>query len=409
MKKVIYLTSFLMFGLVLSQCIPYFLTSGSLHVYQEVIKSVTMLALGFIMIHVGYEFNINKDNKIQYAKDYGVAFTAATFPWIFIAVYYFLVFDMESGESGGSAVVNSLLLARFAAPTSAGVLFSMLAAAGLSRTWTFSKTRILAIFDDLDTILLMIPLQMLIVGVKWQMFISVIIMVVFLWFGWKKLHLINASMRWKHVLFYSAVITALSVFVHHKSLLINPEVPIHIEILLPAFVVGVAISHAFNQVKDKNGKMVDVLHLPSESKVSFIISSLFMLLVGLSMPVIEGINIFGNISDSSVELDWGLILIHVLVVTLLSNLGKMFPALVYRKEANLRQRLAVSFSMFPRGEVGAGVLIISIGYGINSMAVTVSVLSLSLNLMFTVFFIWIVKKLLKGYSRKAEDTIDEMV
>ena len=40
----------------------------------------------------------------------------------------------------------------------------MLAAAGLSATWLFRKARILAIFNDLDTVLLMIPLKMLMIG-----------------------------------------------------------------------------------------------------------------------------------------------------------------------------------------------------------------------------------------------------
>jgi len=44
----------------------------------------------------------------------------------------------------------------------------MLAAAGLSSTWLFRKARVLAIFDDLDTVLLMIALKMLIVDLVWQ-------------------------------------------------------------------------------------------------------------------------------------------------------------------------------------------------------------------------------------------------
>jgi hypothetical protein len=51
------------------------------------------------------------------------------------------------------------------------MLFAMLAVAGLSATWFFQKARILVIFDDLDTVLLMIPLsldsqQMLVTRVK---------------------------------------------------------------------------------------------------------------------------------------------------------------------------------------------------------------------------------------------------
>ena len=401
MKRVVLLTIFLMLGLVLSQLVPHWMID--LHLYDEIVRAGTMLALGFIMIHVGYEFNIDKGKLKQYGNDYLVAFTSATFPWIFIAIYFFLFFPMSHDGSVRNGVVNSLLIARFAAPTSAGVLFSMLAAAGLSKTWMFSKTRILAIFDDLDTILLMVPLQMLVVGVKWQMFVSVLVMVLFLWLGWRKLHTVNASMRWKNVLFYSAVITFLSLFIHHKSLLINENVPIHIEILLPAFVVGVAISHSFNHVRDKRGRRVDVLELPSESKITFAVSALFMLMVGMSMPEIEGVNLLKTDAPTIASLDWKLVGIHVLAITLLSNIGKMFPAFVYRKQASRRQRLAVAISMFPRGEVGAGVLIISISHGISGMVVTVAVLSLCLNLMLTVFFIWGVKRLLRGVSQTIKD------
>jgi flagellar biogenesis protein FliO len=56
-------------------------------------------------------------------------------------------------------------------------------------------------------------------------------------------------------------------------------------------------------------------------------------------------------------------------------------------------RIPVSW---PRGEVGAGVVVISLGYGVGGPAVTVAVLSLALNLLLTGFFIWIVKRLIRG-------------
>jgi len=74
----------------------------------------------------------------------------------------------------------------------------------------------------------------------------------------------------------------------------------------------------------------------------------------------------------------------------------MFPAFVYRKEAHWRERLAIAIGMWPRGEVGAGIIIISLGYGIGGPVVTVAVLSLALNLLLTGVFIWIVKYLLSG-------------
>ena len=47
---------------------------------------------------------------------------------------------------------------------------------------------------------------------------------------------------------------------------------------------------------------------------------------------------------------------HVTVVSLLMILGKMMLLFCYRKEANLRTRLALSLGMCPRGEVGVLVL-----------------------------------------------------
>ena len=116
------------------------------------------------MIHVGYEFEIDRSNLRAYAVDYGVAATAAAFPWIFCAVYFVFVMQPAGRYWAWPHWTDSLLAGRFAAPTSAGILFSMLAAAGLSATWVFRKARVLAIFDDLDTVLLMIPLKMMIVG-----------------------------------------------------------------------------------------------------------------------------------------------------------------------------------------------------------------------------------------------------
>jgi Kef-type K+ transport system membrane component KefB len=124
---------------------------------------------------------------------------------------------------------------------------------------------------------------------------------------------------------------------------------------------------------------------PNEQRMATIISACFMVLVGLSMPVIPraGIN-------------WGLVAGHVVLITLLSNLGKMFPAFCYRREASLRERLALSIGMFPRGEVGAGVLVVSLSYGLGGTALTVAVLSLTLNLLLTGVFIAAVKKLIGG-------------
>lgn len=76
----------------------------------------------------------------------------------------------------------------------------------------------------------------------------------------------------------------------------------------------------------------------------------------------------GRITASQPAIPWTGIALHVLLVTLVSNLGKMFPAFCYRREAHWRERLAVSIGMWPRGEVGAGVLVISLSYGIGDQS-----------------------------------------
>jgi uncharacterized membrane protein YvlD (DUF360 family) len=60
----------------------------------------------------------------------------------------------------------------------------------------------------------------------------------------------------------------------------------------------------------------------------------------------------------------------------------------------MKTRLALAIGMWPRGEVGAGVLVVSLSYGIGGPIVTIAMLSLALNLLCTGLFIVVIKKLL---------------
>jgi Kef-type K+ transport system membrane component KefB len=101
---------------------------------------------------------------------------------------------------------------------------------------------------------------------------------------------------------------------------------------------------------------------------------------------------------------WGMIAFHVLIITLLSNIGKMFPALCYRKEASRKERLALAIGMFPRGEVGAGMLVLSLSYGIAGPALSVAVLSLALNLLCSGLFVLVIKRLVSPKVEMAATT-----
>jgi hypothetical protein len=181
-----------------------------------------------------------------------------------------------------------------------------------------------------------------------------------------------------------------------------------------------------------------LLERPAERRAVTAVSAAFMLLVGLSMPAIFGgpdlqhaaptpaalhaaappsvvdnaaalggqqaARFTATVTASQPDLDWGTVALHVLLITLLANLGKMFPAFCYRKEAHWRHRLAVAIGMWPRGEVGAGVLVLSLGYGIGGPIVTVAMLSLALNLALTGVFIVVVKRLIRDVPERAAES-----
>jgi hypothetical protein len=116
------------------------------------------------------------------------------------------------------------------------------------------------------------------------------------------------------------------------------------------------------------------------------------------MPLFIGVD-FGELAEQSSSVisripmpSWEVIAVHVVLVTLISNMGKLFPLLFYR-DRKMSERLAVSVGMFTRGEVGAGVLFIAIGYQLGGVLLVVSVLAMCLNLLLTGFFISYTKRL----------------
>jgi Kef-type K+ transport system membrane component KefB len=408
MKKVLLFSVLLLAGMVLSQVLPRSIAPDFLGGYEHAVTWLTMTALAFIMIHVGYEFEVDKKALGKYGWDAVIACSAATLPWLFCAAYFVFVLAPREAWGAPGVIKESLLAGCFSAPTSAGILFSMLAAAGLSATWLFGKARILAIFDDLFVVLLMIPLKMMMVGVKWQLGVIVVIMAVQLWIAWRWLHRVRVPITWRWVLGYAVAIVAVTEVIHYGSHFISADVPIHIEVLLPAFVLGCVMARprgAHPHADDAAEGHQDGPESPGEQRVSTIVSACFMILVGLSMPVIPGLG--GEAIAAVVSADgvidhlselappsWGMIALHVVGITLVSNLGKMIPALTYRREAPPLHRLALAIGMFPRGEVGAGVLVIALGYGIGGPALTIAVLSLALNLVLTGLFIVIIKRLI---------------
>lgn len=390
MKKVLTFSLFLIIGLVASQLLPH-VAGNSYHTVKGITDTLLYVCLAFIMINVGREFELDRSRLRSYALDYFIAMVTAAMPWLLIALYY--VFVLLPPEYWGSweAWKENLLMSRFAAPTSAGILFTMLAAMNLKSSWMYKKIQVLAIFDDLDTILLMIPLQILMIGMKWQMGVILGVVVLLLAFGWKKMSSFNIRQDWKAILAYSVAVIAVTqgIYLASKHFL-GAEDAVHIEVLLPAFVMGMIMTSRHTESR-------------TEYRVSTAISYLFMFLVGISMPLFISIDLNAgddatSITGSMPMMSWGMIALHVVAVSTLSNIGKLMPIFFYR-DRKFSERLALSIGMFTRGEVGAGVIFIAIGYSLGGPALLISVLTIVLNLILTGGFVMIVRHLaLKSYS-----------
>jgi hypothetical protein len=383
MKKIILFSVFLLLGLAGSQVFPIIL-GPEIHAHLKPFFDVMLyICLAFIMINVGREFELDKTKWKSYTEDYFIAMATAAVPWLLICGYFILLMPVQYRLDWG-AWKETLLLSRFAAPTSAGILFTMLAAAGLKKSWVYQKTRVLAIFDDLDTILLMIPLQILMIGMKWQLGVVVLFVFLCLYLGWTRLNSIRMIQHWSAILGYATVLVFIFQGLYEITKeLFGPDSAIHIEILLPAFILGM-------MMKTKEH------HTKADETAGSVISYMFMFLVGLSAPLFVGVDFSATAGDCVIgqvgDMSWGEIAGHVLVTTALSNIGKLLPMFFYR-DKSLTERLALSIGMFTRGEVGAGIVFIALGYGLGGPLLAISLLTILTNLILTGFFVMIVKAL----------------
>ncbi len=351
---------FILLGIVISQ-------SVDLISIRPILNFLIITVLGYIMIEVGLELTIEKGKLKDYGKDFLIATAATAIPWILCSLYFLAFFDID--------LTKATIVGRFAAASSAGVIFTMLAAAGLASTWMFKKARILAIFDDLDTILLIMPLQLLRLGLDWRAFFLIVIFISLLIFAYRFLHTVRLPTGRGWLLLYALILSVLTEMLE-KTTLIN------VEIILPAFTLGCILVNPHDPKKKNIHRHEHAYIEPEKSRDRIydnLIKLFYMLLVGCSLPKISfGISTFSFLA------------FHVLMLTFLSNLGKLYPMLCYKKEASLRERVALSVGMWPRGEVGAGILIISMNYALPPLVLQLAQLSVAVNLTLTGVFIYLV-------------------
>ncbi|OGX06320.1 MAG: hypothetical protein A2Z88_03535 [Omnitrophica WOR_2 bacterium GWA2_47_8] len=359
MSLIIIYSILLVLGIFCSQMFHLDAVHGPLHI-------ITNICLAYIMMEVGLEFFVDKKKLKGYAKDSLLAFLAAVFPWVFCAGYFILLFKYPWQQA--------FLLGIFSAPTSAGILFAMLAAAGLGTSWVFRKAQVLAVFDDFVAILLLIPFQVFFIGLSFKLFVGVFLMVFFLVLAFQRQHSLRLPSGQYALISYSVIIVMALYLIYQVT-------KIDLGALVPAFSFGALLYNPHHgKAKDPS---YDEPHQEPKREVSLVTDRLikgsFMFLVGCSLPKIQ-------LQDMNISV----FIAHVLALTVLSNVGKSFLFFCYRREASWKDRLALSIAMFPRGEVGAGVLLIAMGYGLSGIAVPLSILSLALNLVLTGVFITLV-------------------
>ncbi len=364
MAQILFYSGLLIVGIICSQV-------TDLSQARQSIEALTMICLAYIMIEVGLEFTMDKKKVKSYGVDYLVSASAAILPWLFCAAYFALFLGTNWKES--------LLVGCFAAPTSAGVLFAMLAAAGLGMTWVFKKAQVLAIFDDLFTVLLLIPLKIMFIGFKPELFAVIVIIFFLLSMAYKFLHRLRLPIGKGWLLIYGISLVVVSVALEHS-------IHVHLEVLLPAFVLGCLLFNPHDPNRRSEYQHEHEFIEPTSGWILWldrIVKSTFMFLVGCSLPKI----VLGSMNAWTV-------VGHVLVISVLSNIGKCFPVFFYKREASFNERLALCVAMFPRGEVGGGVLLIALSYGLTGLPATLAGLSLALNLVLIGVFILIVKYLI---------------
>jgi Kef-type K+ transport system membrane component KefB len=382
MRRILIYSLLLIAGMGLSQL-------AFVDAFRDRISTLTLIFLAYIMLEVGMEFDIDKSRLRAYAVDYGVAMSAAAIPWLCAAVYFWWFFSL--------GMKQAMLVGGFAAPTSAGILFTMLAAAGLAGSWLYKKARVLAIFDDLDTVLLMIPLKMMLIGFAPKLLILVVAVFSLLAAAYFCIHWLRVPTSNAWVALY-----ALSVWI--VSFAFEYVTDLHLDVLVPAFALGCIIKSDHLHGSAEYGATNEGVSRQDpkwQALLDWGIKGGFMLLAGMALPPLQ----LGGMG-------LGAVILHVILITLLSNIGKCVPLAAYTTEATARERLALCVGMFPRGEVGIGVLLVSleifrqqnlVGLPGVQESMTIGGLSLALNLALTGVFIMAVIRLLEHAAKDARE------
>merc|ERR1712137_936299 len=394
--------SFLMcLGLAISQYIP----QAEDDEFGFYVRLPAGIALSYIIVHVGLDFEIVKWRLPTYALDFFVATSAALVPLLVIFGYLKYVCGSHSlpphwyvKDALGTS--QGLLLSVFSAPTSAGMLISMMEAADLKHTWVFKKASMLAILDDIDSLVFIAFMRILAIpgeSVDLAHFGPVITTVGLLMLAWFNIHKYVIPHSWPWVMAYAIIIGTCLWCVEGltRSYPHNHWIFV-VAVLIPSFTLGCltydpkmetsqSYKHIEIELSEKFIEQQEYIDSHAPCMETFM-GCAFMFFVGLSMP---GLGALGHIHVSAV-------VFHVAMINILMLLGKLLICFFYSDETDRTQRLALGLAMCPRGDIGASVIIITIQTlkgQINVAYLGIVVLSVITNLVLSCFLIVYVKKL----------------
>lgn len=356
MKWILFFNLAIICGLICSQVVDI----GS---QKDWVLFVSQSLLSYILIEVGVEFTLKKNIR-SYLKDHLVAFFLAMIPWGLTALYFYV--------RTPTTIEESIQVARFSSPTASGMLFSMLTAAGIGTTWLFKKIEVLAIIDDLDAILIFIPLKLLFFGYQGSLLFIFFLSITFLTVGIIFLHKLPLKSTRPFMLLYALIITSLISY-------LNFVYGIEIDILLPSFALGMLLvnphqfdphlryrhEHAYFEPQQK---LYRGMHLS--------LKLIFMFSIGLLVPLI-------NLSQYSLLT----LLLDSLMLSLILIMGKAIPVLCLFSELSLKERLALVMGLSPRGEIGVYIIAALAGTSMGEYGIHLAGLTFVINLSLSALFV----------------------
>jgi len=296
-------------------------------------------------------------------------------------------------------VSQGLLLSVFSAPTSAGMLISMMEAADLKNTWLFKKASMLAILDDIDALVFIAFMRILAIGSGYDLrhFGPVIVTVGLLTIAWFNMHKFVIPHSWPWVLLYAILIgTGLWLWEGLTREYKDCTYIFVIAVLIPSFTLG-CITYDPKMETSQSYKHIEIelteefierqeyidSHAPC---METFMGCAFMFFCWIKYANSDRTSWDGNDScDISCDCDPNP---HDGRQT-----GNMF---IHGNETNTKDRYALGLAMVPRGEIGASVIIITLQTlkgRINDAYLGIVVLSVIANLVLSCGFIVYVKKL----------------